>query len=106
MEIDLEDLKELIDGQEPFAIVRYFEWPKFSKDDRVAKYVLLRLDNRDRDIYEVPIPSALTSFLMSRLNDFQQVCRQVDGNVWELRGFRSEVSAYVTRAKINQFINE
>lgn len=101
-----EQIKELIDGQEPIAIVRYFEWTVFSHDYSRPKYLLIRINSKNKDIYQMDIPENMVSFLVSKLDSFQEVFRQDDGTVWERMAFRDKVRVLVSRPKIRQFIGQ
>lgn len=100
-----EKLKELINGQEPIAIVKYFEWPVFLKDYANAKYVLLRMNRRDMDIYEIEIPDDMISFLMSKLPQFEEVLCEDGGVVWERMAFQEKVKELVPLSTLIHFIS-
>lgn len=100
------EIKDLINGQEPIAIVRYFEWTVISKNYCHPRYLLLKLNTICKDIEEVHIPGNMVSFLVSKLDSFQEVFRRDDGTVWERMAFRDKVKEHVPRPKINHFIRE
>ncbi|WP_437373190.1 hypothetical protein [Maribacter litoralis] len=101
-----EKIKELINGIEPIAIVRYFEWAVFSNDYANPKYLLLRINITYKDIYEIDIPEKMVSFLVSELDGFEEVFHRNDGVVWERMAFRDKVKEIVPMAKIVQLINQ
>ncbi|MBC9795422.1 MULTISPECIES: hypothetical protein [Sinomicrobium] len=100
------EIKKLIDSQEPIAIIRYFEWAIFSKDYANAKYLLLRMNRRRNKIKAVNVPDDITSFIISRLDDFEKVCSQDGCTVWERMAFREKVKAFVPESKVARLINK
>lgn len=96
------EIQNLINSQEPIAIVRYFEWPVFSKSNANTKYVVLRI-SRNR-IKEIEIPTDTVSFVRSRLDSFEQVFHREDGAVWERMSFRERVKEFVSESKVIELI--
>lgn len=103
--METERVRELINGKEPMAIVRYFEWAIFSRGETKAKYLLLRLDGRGNDIREVDVPDGMVSFLRSRLADFDRVLHSGDGTVWERLSFRARARELVPSSKLAELID-
>jgi len=98
------EIKKLIDSQEPIAIVRYFEWTIFSKSYTNVRYLLLRINSEYNDIDEVNIPYDTIPFVVSKLNNFEQVFRRNDGAVWERMAFRDKAKELVPMSKIAELI--
>ena len=103
--MDSNQIREIINGQEPIAIMKYFEWPIFSNDYAKARYTLLRIDRKHNDIEEVDIPFNIVPFVISKLGCFEQVLRSSEGIVWERMGFRDIIKSSVPKAKIAQLID-
>ncbi|MBC9794889.1 hypothetical protein [Sinomicrobium weinanense] len=95
-------IKKILNSQEPIAIVRYFEWAIFSKNHTNVRYSLLRLNSACKDIDEIDIPYDAVSFVVSKLNRFEQVFRWDDGGVWERMAFREKAKRLVPGRKIDQ----
>jgi hypothetical protein len=104
--MDSKQIKEVINGQEPMAIMKYFEWPIFSNDYAIARYTLLRIDKKHNDIQELDIPFNVVPFVISKLGCFEEVVKLNEGIVWERMGFRDVVKGSVSRSKIFQLINQ
>lgn len=102
--MDTKRIKELINSQEPIAIVRFFEWPVFSKSDANSKYVLLKV-SRNR-VKEIDIPEDTVSFLRSKLSSFDQVFHREDGAVWERMSFRDRVKDLVPESKVIELVDK
>lgn len=100
------EIMKLINGQEPIAIVRYFEWTKISRSYIYPRYLLLRLNTRCKDIDEVDIPENLVSLLVPKLNKFTEVIRREDGTVWERMNFREKAKELVPFSKITLLITK
>ncbi|WP_268225793.1 hypothetical protein [Sinomicrobium oceani] len=100
------EVKKLIDSQEPIAIVRYFEWAIFSKSYTNSRYLLLRMNRNRNKIKEVRVPDDVTSFLVSRLDNFKKVCSEEGCTVWERMAFREKVKEFVPESKIAQLIDK
>lgn len=97
------DIVRLINSEEPIAIVRYVESAVFSDYYISAKYSLLRINGRERNIEEVRIPHYMVSYIITRLDSFELVFREDDGAVWERMSFRDRVMKLIPRWKINKF---
>lgn len=104
--MDSKLIKEIINSQEPIAIMKYFEWPIFSNDYANARYTILRIDKKHNDIYELNIPFNLVPFVISKTGCFTEVLRLNEGIVWERMGFRKLVKSSIPKAKIHQLINQ
>lgn len=104
--MDSEQIKEMINSQEPMAIIKYFEWPVFSNDYAKARYTMLRIDKVHNDIQEIDIPFNVVPFVISKLGCFEEVLRLSEGIVWERMGFREMMKSSVSKAKIVQLINQ
>lgn len=100
------EIMKLINGQEPIAIVRYFEWTKISRSYIYPRYLLLRLNTRRKDIDEVDIPENLVTLLVPNLNKFTQVIKRDEGTVWERMNFREKAKELVPYSNIAQLINK
>lgn len=100
--MDSKLIKEIINSQEPIAIVRFFEWPVFSKSDVISRYVLLKISRNC--VKEIDIPYDTVSFLRSKLDDFIQVFHGEDGSVWERMSFRERVKDLVPQSKIRDLL--
>jgi len=103
--METERIKELLNGQEPIAIVRYFEWAIFSRNNVNAKYLLLKMDNTKNDIHEMDIPDGMVTMLRSRLDDFELVLHGKNGTIWERSSFRERVRESVPITKIADLID-
>lgn len=103
--MDSNQIRDIINGQEPIAIMKYFEWPIFSNDHAKARYTLLRIDRKHKDIEEVDIPFNIVPFVISKLGRFEQMLRSSEGIVWERMGFRDIIKSSVPKAKIAQLID-
>ncbi|MFY0715228.1 hypothetical protein J1D01_16315 [Seonamhaeicola sp. NFXS20] len=104
--MDSKLIKEIINSQEPIAIIKYFEWPIFSNDYAHSRYAILRIDRKYNDIRETDIPFDLVSFVTSQTGCFEEVLRLSEGVVWERMGFRELVKSSIPKAKIHQLINQ
>lgn len=104
--MDSKLIKEIIDSQEPIAIIKYFEWPIFSNDYAHARYAMLRIDGKHNDIHEIEIPFNLVPFVISQTDCFEEALRLSEGVVWERMGFKEVVRSSIPNAKIYQFINQ
>jgi len=104
--MDSKLIKEIINSQEPIAIMKYFEWPIFSNDYANARYTILRIDKRYNDIHEISIPFNLVPFVISKTGCLTEVLRLNEGIVWERMGFRELVKSNIPKAKIHQLINQ
>ncbi|MEH6706236.1 MAG: hypothetical protein V7691_15685 [Galbibacter orientalis] len=104
--MDSKLIKEIINSQEPIAIMKYFEWPIFSNDYANARYTILRIDKKHNDIHELNIPFNLVPFILSKTGCFTKVLRLSEGIVWERMGFRELVKSNIPKAKIHQLINK
>ncbi|MBC9796804.1 hypothetical protein [Sinomicrobium weinanense] len=100
------EVKNLIDSQEPIAIVRYFEWAIFSKSYANSRYLLLRMNRKRNKIKEVRVPDDVISFLVSRLDNFKKVCSEEGNTVWERMAFREKVKEFVPESKIARLIDK
>lgn len=104
--MDSKLIKEIINSQEPIAIMKYFEWPIFSNDYALARYTILKVDKRYNDIQEIDIPFNLVPFVISKICCFTEVLRINEGVVWERMGFRELVKRSMSKAKIQQLIHQ
>tara|TARA_R100000789_G_C2937876_1_gene131165 strand:- start:113 stop:427 length:315 start_codon:yes stop_codon:yes gene_type:complete len=104
--MDSKQIKEIINTDEPMAIMKYFEWPIFSNDYAKARYTLLRIDKKHNDIQELDIPFNVVPFVISKLGCFEEVIKLSEGIVWERMGFRDVVKGSLSKAKIIQLINQ
>lgn len=104
--MDSKLIKEIINSQEPIAIMKYFEWPIFSNDYANARYTILRIDKKYNDIHEIGIPFNLVPFVISKTGCFTEVLRLNEGIIWERMGFRELVKSSIPKAKIHQLINQ
>ncbi|MBD0833349.1 hypothetical protein [Aestuariibaculum sediminum] len=103
--MEAEQIKAIIYGEEPIAILKYFEWPIFSGDYTESKYKLLRISKKN-DIEEIRIPFNIVPFVMSKLDCFEEASNTRSGVVWERGQFKQKVKRLVSTPKINQFINQ
>ena len=101
-----EQIKQLIEGREPIAIVRYFERPVFVHDYTNVKYIILKINRNKDGINEIKIPDGLVSFLRSKLKNFEEVIRKTDGTVWERFSFRVKAKSLVSKQELTYFINQ
>src|SRR5690606_30462351 len=99
-------IKEIINSQEPIAIIKYFEWPIFSNDYANARYSILRIDKKHSNIHEIDIPFNLVPFVISKTDCFQEVFRISDGVVWERMGFKAMIKSSLPSAIIHQLIRQ
>jgi hypothetical protein len=99
-----ETIKQLIESEEPLAIVRYFEWAIFSRSYDHPKYILLKINHQNIDIEEIEVPDHLTSFLVSKLFEFEKIIQEEGGGVWERYNFRAKVKHIIPYGKICHFI--
>ena len=104
--MDSKLIKEIINSQEPIAIMKYFEWPIFSNDYANARYAILRVDKKHNDIHEINIPFNLVPFVISKTGCFTEVLRLNEGIVWGRMGFRELVKSNILKAKVHQLINQ
>lgn len=104
--MDSKLIKEIIDSQEPIAIIKYFEWPIFSNDYTHARYAMLRIDSKHNDIHEIDIPFNLVPFVISQTDRFKEALRLSEGVVWERKEFREMVKSSVSKVKIHQVISQ
>ncbi|SFT07692.1 hypothetical protein SAMN04487906_2808 [Zhouia amylolytica] len=104
--MDSKQIKDIINSQEPIAIIKYFEWSIFSNDYAKARYTLLWFDKKHNHIQEIDMPFNLVPFVISKLGCFEEVLRLSEGIVWERMGFREMIKSSVSRAKIIQLINQ
>lgn len=104
--MDSKLIKEIINSQEPIAIMKYFEWPIFSNDYANARYTILRIDKKHNDIHETDIPFNLVPFILSKTDCFEEVLRLKEGVIWERIGFRELVKSNISKTKIHQLINQ
>ena len=86
--------------------MRYFEWAIFSKNYTNANYLLLRMNRQRNRVKAVNIPDGVTSFIVSRLEDFEKVCSEDGCTVWERMTFRDKVKNHIPRSKIDKLINK
>lgn len=100
--MDSKLIKVIINSEDPIAIVRFFEWPVFSKSDARSRYVLLKI--RRNNIKEIEIPYDTFSFLRSKLDGFDKVFHGEDGTVWERMSFRDRVKDLVPQSKIRDLL--
>lgn len=49
-QMDSNLIQEIINGQEPIAIIKYYEWRIFSNDYTYARHTILRVDTKHNDI--------------------------------------------------------
>lgn len=103
--MEAEQIKAIINSEEPIAILKYFEWPIFSNDYTESKYKLIRI-NRKNDIEEIRIPFDIVSFILSKLDCFEEASKTPLGVVWERGHFKQKVKHLVSMPKIIQFINQ
>lgn len=100
------EIMKILNGKEPIAIVRYYEWTKISRSYAYPRYLLLRLNTSRRDIDEVTIPENMVSLLVPNLIKFTEVIRRNDGAVWERMAFREKAKELVPISKIARLINK
>lgn len=100
------ELMKLLNGQEPIAIVRYYEWTKISRSYVYPRYLLLRLNTSCKDIDEVDIPENIISLIIPYLKKFTEVIRRNDGTVWERMDFREKAKELVPFSKIDILITK
>lgn|SRR5690554_300667 len=98
------EILKILNGQEPIAIVRYYEWTKISRSSVYPRYLLLRLNSRRMDIDEVAIPENMVYLLVPNLKKFTEVIRRNDGTVWERMDFRKKVKELVPESRIARLI--
>ena len=99
-------IKKIINSQEPIAIMKYFEWPIFSNDYANARYTILRIDKKYKDIHEIDIPINLVPFIRSKTDCFEKVLKLKEGIIWERMRFRELVKSSIPKAKTHQLINQ
>ena len=104
--MDSKLIKEIINSQEPIAIMKYFEWPIFSNDYANARYTMLRIDKKHNDIQEINIPFNLVPFVISKTDCFEKVLKLKEGIIWERMRFRELVKSSIPKVKIHQLINQ
>ena len=97
-------IKRLLEGDEPIAVIRYFEWAIFSRSYDHTKYIVLRINYLKKDIEEISVPDKLTPFLASKLPELEKVIQEKGGSVWERHNFRAKVKRTVPRTKIHFYI--
>ncbi|WP_417359559.1 hypothetical protein [Galbibacter sp.] len=85
-----EQIKQLIEGREPIAIVRYFERPVFVHDYTNVKYIILKINRNKDGINEIKIPDGLVSFLRSKLKNFEEVIRKT----YKKRSFKKYINPF------------
>lgn len=103
--MEAEQIKAIINSEEPIAILKYFEWPIFSNDYTESKYKLIRI-NRKNDIEEIRIPYDIVPFILSKLDCFEEASKTRAGVVWERGYFKQKVKRFISTPKIIQFINQ
>lgn len=96
----------MIESDEPIALIRYFEWMRLSRDHQHVKYILLRINYRNRTIKEIPIPDELVPYVISKLSEFKKVIKEENGSVWERHDFRMTVQQDVSPLALRQFLGE
>lgn len=103
--MEAEQIKAIINSEEPIAILKYFEWPIFSNDYTQSKYKLLRISKK-HDMEEIRIPFNIVPFIISKLDCFEEASNTRSGVVWERGHFKQKVKCLVSTPKIIQFINQ
>lgn len=99
-------IKQLIEGREPIAIVRYFEWPVFVYDCTNVKYIILKINRNKDGIIKIKIPEDVVSFITSKLQNFEEVIRKTNGTVWERFSFREKAKNLVSKQELTHFISQ
>ena len=55
-QMDSNLIQEIINGQEPSAIIKYYEWPIFSNSYANTRYIILRVTKKHNNFDEIDIP--------------------------------------------------
>lgn len=105
-QMDSKLITNIINSQEPIAIMKYFEWPIFSNDYANARFTILRIDKKHNDIREFDIPINLVSFIRSKTDCFEKVLKLKEGIIWERMRFRELVKSSIPKARVHQLINQ